>query len=840
MPYWRRVSGERRLWGPTPLLWIFSLSLMGVGCLPELPETGLLLGVYVSLALVVLIQPRHRPALIVLVASLAGAGWGLWSNQKALQQRLPIEIHGSDHLLRVQIVSLPEIRSGSGDQWDGSQARSVRFQAVVLGAPPGKRRSPVAVGSLLYLTWYRADADTLSRLRGTSRWLLPVRLMRPRGSVNPHSFDYEHWLLQRGVFATGYVRPGDATPQWLGQGAGIGSLRSMLRDRLQALPVGRTALISALLLGDRSGLVQADRDLLKRTGTAHLLAISGLHVGMVAGFLLLLGHGIARGVGILTGVTPAALPVALALAGTLIYTLLAGAPLSAQRALVMTWVLLLGWQWRRRIGAGIAFALALALVLTLQPLAFYAVGFWLSFTAVAALLLGFRGRLALALEPVSTAQALKAGAFPAVRSLWLTRILQLLRSQWLVALGLLLPSVVYFSGFSAGGMLFNLVAIPWLGVLILPVLMLGVLLMETGLGLLCFRFAGWQLDLLIRCLEAADRLLPSWQTLAPPQGPVLLAVAALGVLALLLPRGWPGRNLGWLFLFPLLQPLLPLSVSERQGFRFTALDVGQGLALVFYSSQAHVVYDAGPLSSTGWSAGSAIITPYLAAARAGTLDALIVSHGDSDHAGGVQGLLQTFLPDRLYAPGRLGFNLAGNSSVPTESCVAGRSASIGDITIDWLWPQGESLSGTENDHSCVALVQWRKVRLLLTGDISSAVESRLQQMYPHFPPVDLLVAPHHGSRTSSSTSLLVWSKPERVVFSAGFRHHFGHPHAEVVERYRKMGTQIFNTAQSGAVAFFWREGINRPQVRLARSAARFWYAGHSDEAGHDGGLSRRE
>ncbi|WKD51340.1 DNA internalization-related competence protein ComEC/Rec2 [Microbulbifer spongiae] len=840
MPYLWRVSGEKQLWGPTLLLWLFSLSIIGLGCLPELPETGLLLGAYVALALVLLIWPRYRPALILLAASLAGAGWGLWSNQKALQQRLPIERHGSDHLLRVQIVSLPEIRSSTGDQWGGSVAGSVRFQAVVLGTPADTGRSPVAAGSLLYLTWYRVDADTLPRLRGDSRWLLPVRLMRPRGSVNPHSFDFEQWLLQRGIYATGYVRPGDATPLWLGRGTGIASLRGVLRDRLHALPVGRTALISALLLGDRSGLVQADRDLLKRTGTAHLLAISGLHVGMVAGFLLLFGHGIARGVGILTGTTPAVLPVVLALAGTLIYTLLAGAPLSAQRALVMTWVLLLGWHWRRRIGAGIAFALALALVLALQPLAFYAVGFWLSFSAVAALLLGFRGRLALGPVPVSTAQVSEAEAYPAMQPLWLTHILQLLRSQWLVALGLILPSAVFFSGFSAGGMLFNLVAIPWLGVLILPVLMLGALLMETALGLLCFRFAGWQLDLLIRCLETVDRLLPSWQTLAAPHDPVLLAVAALGVLVLLLPRGWPGRKLGWLFLLPLLQPLLPLSMPERQGFHFTALDVGQGLALVFYSSQAHVVYDAGPLSSTGWNAGSAIVVPHLAAARATTLDALIVSHGDRDHAGGVQGVLKTFLPERLFAPGRLVFKLAGNSSVPTEPCVAGRSVSIGDITIDWLWPQGEALSGTENDHSCVALVQWREVRLLLTGDISSAVESHLQQRYPDFPPVDLLVAPHHGSRTSSSTSLLVWSKPKRVVFSAGFRHHFGHPHAEVVERYRTMGTQIFNTAQSGAVAFTWREGIGQPQVNLARSAARFWYAGHSDGTGHGRGLSRRE
>jgi len=331
--------------GPTALLWVFSLSIAAIGLLPKLPELEKLLGAYLVTALVVALAfPRRNPWMLLLLVSLAGSSWAVWSNQAALDQRLPLWANGSDHVLEVEVVSLPETRSADTEHWPRGPGNSVRFQAKVLSTG-----GYVAPGSLLYLTWYRAEPDILARLRGNSRWLLPVRLKRPRGSVNPHGFDYEGWLLRRGVYATGYLRPREAQPEWLGQGWGLARVRDGLRDSLRGQPYERSAVIAALLLGDRSGLSEGERETLQRTGTAHLLAISGLHVGMVAGFLLLIGAGIARCIGICTGTSPRGLPVLLALVGVLAYTLLAGAPLSAQRAMVMTWVLLLALQWRRRI-----------------------------------------------------------------------------------------------------------------------------------------------------------------------------------------------------------------------------------------------------------------------------------------------------------------------------------------------------------------------------------------------------------------------------------------------------------------------------------------------------------
>ncbi|MFA0812230.1 DNA internalization-related competence protein ComEC/Rec2 [Microbulbifer epialgicus] len=833
----KAIAGKLRsgcLVGATLLLWTFSLSIVAIGLLPRLPGVWALLGGYLVVALAAVLLPQRRSLWVLLGVSLTGAIWALCSNQAALDQRLPLWTHGSDHLLEVEVVSLPEVRSSSGDLWKQEAGKNVKFQAKVLSG-----QYPIGDGSLLNLTWYRVDPDIAARLRGNSRWLLPVRLKRPRGSVNPYGFDYEGWLLRRGVYATGYVRPVDAKPKLIEQGRGLALIRDSLRDRLLQLSIDRPGVVAALLLGDRSGLSQEEQEVLQQTGTAHLLAISGLHVGMVAGFLLLAGQGIARGIGLLTGLNPRVLPVLMALLGTLMYTLLAGAPLSAQRALVMTWVLLLAWQGRRRIGAGFAFALALALVLVIQPLSFFGAGFWLSFAAVAALLLGFGGRQLVRGTSVSSLQV-GNNRLATMALRWGRAFHQLLRSQWLVALGLILPSVVLFSGYSTGGMLLNLLAIPWLGLLILPALMIGALLMGTGLGVWCLTFAGWQLDLLLKMLEKANQLLPSWQALTPPQGVFLLIVTAAGVLLLLMPRGLPGRSLGWLFLLPLVQSFLPLPVSERQGFTFAALDVGQGLALALYSPQGRIVFDAGPASPSGWSAGSAIVVPFLTGRGVDELDALIVSHGDWDHAGGVAGLLQYKLPNNLFAPGQFGYRLAESFGLPSKPCIAGEEERVGDIQIFWLWPEGKAVSGEENDHSCVALIQWRGVRLLLTGDIGTVVERRLQQAYPWLAPVDILVAPHHGSKTSSSEALLAWAKPKRVIFSAGFRHHFGHPHADVVARYQDVGAQIFSTAQSGAIEFFWSEDFLEPEIYYGRSAPRFWYASHSDEEGGGRGLSRRE
>ncbi|WP_308367504.1 MULTISPECIES: DNA internalization-related competence protein ComEC/Rec2 [unclassified Microbulbifer] len=814
-----RTAEERNSLSLTLLLWSYALAIAAVGCLPRIPPPIFLAALAAALLCCALLLPSRRRLVPLLLAVFAGAGWGSWHNRQALEERLPLSAHGADFLLQLEVVSLPESRVSALRDGDSEAAVNLRFSARVLGQLDGGELSSPPQGQLLDLTWYRADAEVRRQLRAGSRWNLPVRLKRPRGSVNPHGFDYEGWLLRRGVYATGYVRPGDHTPQFLDSFKGLPAMRHWLRDRLVEQPARRPELLRALLLGDRSGLDSDDRRLLRETGTAHLLAISGLHVGMVAGFFLLIGNLLGRLMGAVTGISFFTPAVFLALAGSLGYTLLAGTPLSAQRALAMTWVLLLAWQWRRRIGPGLAYSLALALVLTLQPLAFFGAGFWLSFIAVGALLLAFshRVRLRRDAEDTEPGYARRIGRGFA----------GLLFSQWVVTLALLLPSLVFFSGFSLAGMLMNLVAIPWLGLLILPMLLLGTLLIWTPVGGWFIGFAGWQLDLLMGFLEQGRSLLPAWQTLALPLGTFGLFLAALGVLLLLLPAGLPGRRLGWLFLLPPLLPFLP-QVNGEDDLRVTVLDVGQGLAVVLRTRQQRLLYDTGPLSGSGWSAGSQIIAPYLLGEGIPALDTVVVSHGDRDHAGGLVGLVETVPPGRVIAPGLLADRFNNFPQRMTANCRAGEKETLGDLNLLWLWPEDGEVSGEENDHSCVALVEWRGVRLLLAGDISSGVEQQLALRYPDLAPVDFLLAPHHGSRSSSSAAFIRWAQPANVIFSAGFRHHFGHPHPEVVERYRDAGARIWNTASSGAVTFSW-SGAKEPRISLARDAGRFWYRKSADK-----------
>ncbi|UHQ55777.1 DNA internalization-related competence protein ComEC/Rec2 [Microbulbifer sp. YPW16] len=826
-----RLAGGGRPCGgfkaPTILmLWCYACGIAGTGYLPQLPGwwvwLGAWLGVWGLATLLCLARPGLRQLLPLLLAACLGSGWALWSNQQALHDRLPLELHGSDFLLPVEISSLPE-RAAGRDPVDGPQ--DVRFVARVLGAPDMAGITRNMPGQELRLTWYRASPDFAARLRAGTRWLLPVRLKRPRGSVNPHSFDYEGWLLRQGIYATGYVRPRDATPRFLGRAPGIQVMRESLRDRLARQDPPRLELVQALLLGDRSGLRHRDKQLLRVTGTAHLVAISGLHVGMVAGFFALAAGLLCRVAG---GAGWQLSPLVMggaAILASLAYTLLAGAPLSAQRAMVMTAVFMLALAWGRRTSAGLAYAVALALVLTLQPLAAFSPGFWLSFVAVGALLLAFCGRSG---SRSRAGNDLAGGTVVGVTRLWAQKLwrgtLGLARGQWVVTLFLLVPSLLFFSGVSIAGFAVNLVAVPWIGIVILPLLMLGALLGESGAGALLIGLAGQQLDLLMEFLGLVGSL-GAWQPLGFAGGPASLALCAVCLLLLALPNGIPGRHCGWLFAILLAAPLLFPEQREPRGLRLTVFDVGQGLAVLAGTGQAHLLYDTGPRSRSGWNAGAAIVSPYLLGEGIGSLDTVVVSHGDSDHSGGLADLLASVPAGQVRAPGTLAPRLGEAAGMPAARCQAGDTFHVGAAWAEVLWPGDPSVSGEDNDHSCVVALYWRDLRILLAGDISARVESRLVDTYPSLGPFDLLVAPHHGSGSSSSRRFVDWASPRHVVFSAGFRHHFGHPHPKVVARYRASGARVYNTADSGALFFSWDVISREPNITFGRVNGKFWLNG---------------
>lgn len=815
-------------------LWSFALGIGLVAFWPTLPwdadmATALAFG-FILIALLAAIggwlsrlaaAPRFVLCYLLLPFAL-GSCWALGANHQSLAERLPLALHGTDHQVALEIESLPETSAAVANFGSPRAVQGFldsRFRARIL-----ESNQREFIGKRLLLSWYRIDQEFAEKLIPGSRWSMTLRLKRPRGSVNPHTFDYEAWLLQQGIYATGYVRERDATPEHLGAGGGmsaaVNGLRESLRQRITAVgadgsKLQREGLIRALLLGDKSGVGSATQDLLRRTGTAHLLAISGLHVGMVAGVFLLFGGLVSRLVGILRPHNPLLFAGAAGLIAALAYTLVSGAPLSAQRALIMTSIAIAALVFRRRLSAGLAFASALACVLFLQPLAVLNAGFWLSFVAVGALLLRFRGR-----SHGEGGEASGQGRFKFhLLRMW-GYVRTALQSQWAILVGLLLPSILIFTGVSLSGLLLNLVAIPWVGLAILPLIFLGALV-PAPLQLALWRLADIQLIWLVDFLALADSALPGWQPLPIPTFPIfLLSLVSCGYL--LLPRGFPARALGWCLLPVLLVGLTPWKRPEPPHLELTVLDVGQGLAVVAATESETLVFDTGASTASGWSAGSSIVAPYLLAAGRQGIDALIVSHGDRDHAGGVSGLMAQMDVGGLFAPGRLSHRLAGNGGGFADSCIAGSVETFGDLSLSWLWPEVLDLSGEENEHSCVAMLQWHSVRVLLTGDITQDTERRLAARYPDFAPVDVLISPHHGSRTSSSSALLNWANPAQVVFSSGFRHHFGHPHPDVVARYAANHTPMFNTADNGAVTFTWRARIAAPDIHCARNAPKFW------------------
>ncbi|QKE62872.1 DNA internalization-related competence protein ComEC/Rec2 [Aquipseudomonas campi] len=707
--------------------------LASLTVLPALPPTWLL---WLVLPVGLMLLPyRSYP----LALFLFGLGWACVSAQWALGERLPAELDGQTLWLEGQVVGLPEQRAGV-----------VRFHLVDAVA----RRH--ALPDKLRLAWY--DGPTL---QAGERWRLAVRLKRPQGLVNPQGFDYEAWLLAQRIGATGTVKQGEL----LAPASGMTAWRDRLRQRLLHVDAqGRAGALAALVLGDDSGLTLADWRLLQDTGTVHLLVISGQHVALLAALLYGLVAGLAR-----LGFWPRCLPwlpaaCTLAFVGALAYGLLAGFEVPVRRACVMIAVVLL-WRLRfRHLGVWTPLLLAWIAVLLIEPLAVLQAGFWLSFGAVALLALVFSGRL---------------GAWPWWLVWW--------RAQWTLALGLLPLFLALSLPISASGPLANLFAVPWVSFLVVPLALLGTLLLPVpGVGEGLLWLAGGLLELLFQLLGLLAAALPAW---LPMQLPVWAWVlVSLGVCLLLLPAGVPLRILGLPLLLPLLFP--PQQLPAQGQAQVWQLDVGQGLAVLVRTREHALLYDAGPRYGD-FDLGERVVVPSLRALGVSRLDVMLLSHADSDHAGGALAVQQRLPVARV---------LSGEATVlpqqlAAESCVDGASWLWDGVRFTtWRWAQ----AAEGNQASCVLKVEAAGENLLLTGDIDMAAERALLAEGRELR-ADWLQIPHHGSRTSSSAAFIEAVAPSAALLSRGNNNPFGHPHPLVVASYRARGITLYDNVATGAL-----------------------------------------
>lgn len=708
-----------------------------------------------------------------------GMLWALFRADGILDSRLDRSLEGRHWVVEGRVAGLPE-----------SRPMSLRFDFHVdrwpLDAPGGGR--PAA----LRLNWYRNHPD----VRPGERWRLRVKLMRPYGFMNPGGYDYEGYLFQARIGATGYVvdQPGNTRlggAAWHTFDYARWKIRDAIDRALAAHPM--KALITGLAIGDRGAMTQHQWRVLTHTGTNHLLAISGLHIGMVAALAYFIARRswplLGRVSLICAGPRVAALMAALAAS---FYSALAGFSIPTQRTLIMLSVVLLLVVFNRITRSTDILALALLLVLLVDPFAVMSAGFWLSFLAVAVILFGMAARP-------------RAGGF-----WWRWG-----RVQWLVAVGLAPALLFWFQQLPLLSVPANCIAVPWVSLLTVPIVLAGVavIFVHAGAGSFLLELGADALQWLWVFLELISRHGAGVLYTPPPSTPALCA-ALIGAVLLLTPRGLPGRWLGIIWLAPALMPS-PQSLQHGR-FEFILLDVGQGLAAAVHTRHRTLLYDAGPRYSERFDAGEAVVVPYLKYRGVRRVDMLIASHGDGDHVGGLPQVLAGIRVGAIRTS-----DVAAIDYFPASACRSGDAWTWDGVDFQILHPPpDETLRG--NDRSCVLRVSAGRHSLLLTGDIERDAERQLIKHHAAALRSEVLVAPHHGSTSSSSTAFIRAVRPRYVLFSAGYRNRYGFPRREVLSAYRAGGAVPLVTAVSGAIAIRYdKSGIQVTEYR--DRVRRFWH-----------------
>lgn len=734
-------------------------------------------------------------------AAAAGFAWSNTLAEARLAQRLAPAWEGRDLIVTGRISDLPNA--------DASAARfllNVERVAVAGDAGPQPNSALPAVRRLA-LVWYAPRAGASASDLGYApdllpgqRWQFAVRLKRPHGSANPHTFDFERWALERNIGATGYVRAAPAPLRLQGAGGQLGYAVDLWRARIRARfaqvlqDQPYAAVLAALAVGDQSGIAAPQWRLFWRSGIGHLISISGLHITMVAGLFAWAAGWLWRRSAVLMLAVPAQRIAVLAGAlAALLYAALAGFSVPTQRTVYMLMVVAAAWWFGWRTAPSYVLSAALFAVVLLDPWAVSAPGFWLSFGAVAAIF------YVTAQRPGRTSRAALA-----------------VRTQVAVTLALAPALLLMFHQLPLISPLANAIAIPLVSLVVVPLVLAGAVL---------------PLDMLLHGAHAILSATLSvmqwltqwpaavWTRAAAPPWTVVFALA--GAFWLLLPRGFPARWLGAVWLLPLITA--PVARPGPGEFWVTLLDVGQGLSTVVETATRTLVYDAGPRYGEDANAGLRVGLPYLRSRGLTQLDALVVSHEDDDHAGGALDLQAELRPWWVLS------SLAPEHAIVAGArralrCQAGQRWLWDEVAFEVLAPPRTAYADAklhENALSCVLQVRGSGRSLLLPGDIEAAQERALLARYGTRLRSEALVAAHHGSKTSSTGEFLAAVQADHVVFTVGYRNRFQHPHADVVQRVKESGAQVLRSDQHGAITL--RFNANGIQVAAYRQQERrYW------------------
>ena len=826
------------------------LGLVGfvAGCMALQMQAALVPAGQVAAALVLCLSlacvARWRSVLLsvllVVSAVVAGFGWGDWRAQQRLSVVLSPDWEGKDIIATGVVAELPQVSedatrfllhiesSNAGDSvpprvrlsWYGTRNWSAPGEE---GAAPDRRAG-------------------IPDLQPGQRWQLTLRVKRPHSLANPGGFDGEYAMLADDIRATGYVRTGKRaqnTPLGeakVGFWIGIEQWRAAVRRHiLAALPDARYApVIVALVVGDQSGIAREDWELFRRTGISHLVSISGLHITMIAGLFATLwmalwrrSFGLARWLRTplpLRMPTPRAGAIAAMLAA-FAYCLLAGMGVPAQRTLLMLSTVAIARLTDRNVPASLSLCWAAAVVAVVDPWAVMSAGFWLSFGAVAIIFLA--------------AQMVLDGQRNREAEGWWGRyqrgFASSTRIQFAVTFGLLPMTLLLFQQTSVVSAAANGLAIPVVSFVTTPLALMGAALpapfAQPVLALSEMSF-GW----LVVWLDWLAR--PTWSVWVAPVAPAWALLLAIGGVALLLVpgahRAWAWRAQGALLLVPMVLARVPVPLPGE--FRVVAFDIGQGAATLVETAHHRLLFDTGPRYGDHADAAARVITPYLRGHGIEALDALIISHEDSDHAGGTETVIDAVPVRTMLASlpnGHTLHKVAAAHDVGLTSCLAGQAWDWDGVTFEMLHPVRPPADGarvSSNARSCVLRIGNGRHAALLTGDIETAQEAALvAREAPERLMADILLVPHHGSKASSSGAFLDAVSPQVAVFQVGYRNRYGHPHRQVWQRYVARDIERLRTDQTGAVVIETRGDVL--EVQTARSMRpRYWSSALEVEA----------
>lgn len=753
-----------------------------------------------------------KPVLRFIAGLTFGVFWTSVLALHGLSQNLPKALENRDLVIIGTVNGLPQ-----------PFEEGTRFQFHVEKASLGKESVSIPENIMLSwgLTYHKSNLQTVPDIQPGQRWQLNVRLKRPHGNANPNGFDYELWLFEQGIRATGYVNNDprlpvrnalldsfDSTPMnW------VNLIRSKLRERIyRALPECEYAgVIVALVIGDQKAISQSDWEIFNRTGISHLVAISGLHITMISGLFALLAGSLWRRSFFIGKQWPLILPAqkAAAIAGVMMaltYVALAGFGVPARRTLCMIIIVAIAL-WSGRLTRFSHTLLATAgIVCLFDPWALYKPGFWLSFGAVGTILYATNGRTRIIDENRSRLNRLKQSFRLAART------------QWAVTIGLVPLTMLFFGRLSVIGPIANAVAIPLISIVVTPLALVGSILPEP-VNACVLSLAHFLTTILVVFLEwLSSFAFAVWTAPAPPFYLIVFAMA--GTLWMLAPKGWPHRYLGvlcWLPLF-LLEPVHP----DYGEAHITVFDVGQGSSILIETQKHRLLFDTGPVYSTDSDAGDRVVLPYLTSRGITSLDTIVVSHTDSDHSGGLLTLMRKLPVREVYSSIAPDSTLAKTLS-NHRPCVAGQYWEWEGVHFEMLHPFSDDYldeNSKTNELSCILKVSTSKYSMLFTGDVGKREEEKLVFRHAKKLKSDIVMAPHHGSHSSSTWPFLFAVKPEYAIYQVGYLNPYRHPDDRTENRYDLLGIKTFRTDMDGAVSIHLGDQID---IGLQRKKdVRYW------------------